>query len=543
MTPQQNRHCVWLILLVSFLLRLPTFLYGYVNIDETDLTLAGQMILEGRLPYRDFLIYQPPVIYYLYAFGFWVGGGIYLWTAHVIAILFATFTSTTLFALVKRMTHSLNAGFAAGLAYAIYSTLFIPQDMLAANCEILMMLPMSLGALFLWKADQGGQKRFFFWAGIFFGLGVLTKYQGGVLLIAALSYILIGRPWLNKKFNPKKLFLQTLFLMGGFGLPFIAFLFYFYIQGALPHTLELFHYILLYSKVPPQTDAVYVLIKFVVRTFLFALTSLPIWIGGLHIIRRWLTSRRKENSLPDFTLFLILWFFLSILAITAGGRLYFHYYFIILPATSALYGLWWKLRATHIKKWVRNLTLFWTIFTLIGWEAHMISSPLPPYSKKETWRAVAQYMKEIKKPDDTLFIWGLCYQIFFFSGMKPATRFTSADYLTGRFPMTAGLEYDPKAPNPPSPFEKVYYDFVDRHGVILYDTSDNVFEKGWDYFREDVSKQKPTYIIDTSPSNYRRYGRYPMKNFHDIESLVRKSYKKIHSINGYDIYQLVPLKK
>ena len=277
MAPQQNQRSFWLILLVSVVLRLPTFCYDYVNIDETDLTLAGQVILNGGLPYRDFMVYQPPVIYYLYAFGFWLSGGIHLWAVHWIAILFAAFTGMTLCALIRRMTDSVPAGLVAGLAYAIYSTIFIPQDMLAANCEILMMLPMSLGAYFFWRADQEGRKRFYFAAGLFFGLGVLTKYQGGVLLIAALIYVCIGSPWIRKQFPLRKMGNAILFLMGGSGLPFILFLTYFYWKGSLSHTLELFNYIMLYSKDPPQTDALYVLLKFIVRSFLFCLTSLPIW--------------------------------------------------------------------------------------------------------------------------------------------------------------------------------------------------------------------------------------------------------------------------
>lgn len=537
MSPAQNRRAVWAILLVAILLRLPTFLYEYANIDETDLTLAGRIILEGGLPYRDCLIYQPPIIYYLYALGFWLAGGIHLWAVHLLAVLFAALTSLTLYALVKRMTESIPAGVAAGLAYALYSTLFIPQDMLAANCEILMMLPMSLGALFLWKADREDRKRFYFAAGFFFGLGVLTKYQGGILLLAALSYVVIGRPWLRRRFQPAEVGRHVLFLMGGFGFPFIAFLAYFYFKGVLPHTLELFKYIVLYTKNPPQTDFVYVLLKFAVRTFLFALTGIPIWIGGLHVVRRWF-GRSPDNPLPHFTLFPILWFFFSLPALTAGGRIYFHYYFIILPAVAILYGLWWRLRRDQVRRWVRNLTIGWVVFTLVGWEAYMVISPMPPYSQKETWRGVAQHMKSISKPEETLFIWGLCYPIYFFSGLKPATRFTSADYLTGRFPMTAGLEYDPKKPNPPSPFEKLYYDFVDRPGVISYDTSENIFWKAWDYFREDMAKKKPTYIIDTSPSNYRRYGRYPISDFPEMDSLVRNHYRKIDSIDGYDIYRL-----
>ena len=104
--------------------------------------------------------------------------------------------------------------------------------------------------------------------------------------------------------------------------------------------------------------------------------------------------------------------------------------------------------------------------------------------------------------------------------------------------MTAGLEYDPNGPNIPSPFEKFKNDFVDPPGVVFFDTSGNAFPKAWVYLKEDFERGLPTYIIDSAKSNYRRYTRYPIKNYPYLANIIAENYELTNSINGFDIYRL-----
>jgi len=99
------------------------------------------------------------------------------------------------------------------------------------------------------------------------------------------------------------------------------------------------------------------------------------------------------------------------------------------------------------------------------------------------------------------------------------------------------LEYDPKTLNPPSVWKKLLGDFKTPAQVIDYDTSDNIFPAAWELFSQDLSNNKPELIIDTSPSNYRMYGRYPMSKFPVLDEYVRKNYVFEASIRGMDIYR------
>jgi 4-amino-4-deoxy-L-arabinose transferase-like glycosyltransferase len=516
-----------LIILVCGVLRIPSFFYSYVNIDETDYSLAARTILGGGIPYRDFLIYQPPLIYYLYALGAAFAGWSELWAIRIITIGFVAGTSLSIYFLLQLLTNSRRASpgrapLFGALAYAVFSTTFIPQDMLAANCEILMMLPTALSALFLLQAEHFEKKTLYFLSGVFIGLAVLTKYQGGIMLVAALVYLLILRRYAIT---------SSLLVLTGFFAPILLVLAYFYQKNALSYVYEAFAYILLYAKGPAQSDFLYVFLKFIVRSVLFCLPSLPLWIGSLYIFRL------KKPALPPFVSFLTLWFILSVAPIIMGGRIYFHYYIIILPVAAVFAGMWWNLKGAVISRGWKFSMLAWGVICVLGWEVYAVSLPLRPPKQKETWVKTASYLKDIAKEGDTLFVWGLCYQLYFFSGMDLATRFTSADYLTGRSPMTAGLEYDPKTPNPPSSMRKLWNDFADKPGIVHFDTSDNIFPKAWEYFEEDVSKGLPAYIVDTSKSNYRRYARYPANNYPFLNNLIEKNYRPLNEIDGFVIYK------
>ena len=74
--------------------------------------------------------------------------------------------------------------------------------------------------------------------------------------------------------------------------------------------------------------------------------------------------------------------------------------------------------------------------------------------------------------------------------------------------------------------------------VVEYDTSDNIFPPAWDILREHFEKKLPNYIVDTAPSNYRRYGRYPMSRYPYLQNIVQTHYVLFAQLRGFDIYLL-----
>src|SRR5216684_2520369 len=57
----------WVLLAAICLLRLPGFVFGVLNIDESDYLTYAAGIWKGLLPYRDLVEIKPPLGYFTYA--------------------------------------------------------------------------------------------------------------------------------------------------------------------------------------------------------------------------------------------------------------------------------------------------------------------------------------------------------------------------------------------------------------------------------------------------------------------------------------------
>src|ERR1700682_1947079 len=57
----------WVLLAAICLLRLPGFVFGALNIDESDYLTYAAGIWKGLLPYRDLVEIKPPLGYFTYA--------------------------------------------------------------------------------------------------------------------------------------------------------------------------------------------------------------------------------------------------------------------------------------------------------------------------------------------------------------------------------------------------------------------------------------------------------------------------------------------
>src|SRR3989338_7086933 len=125
---------IW-ICCIALLLRLPVFLFPFVNIDENEYAVAGRIILDGGLPYRDFLVFQPPVIYYLYAAAFWCLRTTDIWASHLVVVLIVLASCWALWR-IGRLLGGEATGLWAAACYGVFSATFFPSEMLGANCEV-----------------------------------------------------------------------------------------------------------------------------------------------------------------------------------------------------------------------------------------------------------------------------------------------------------------------------------------------------------------------------------------------------------------------
>src|SRR5260370_19154320 len=98
----------WVLLAAICLLRLPGFVFGVLNIDESDYLTYAAGIWKGLLPYRDLVEIKPPLGYFTYA----LAGGP-AWPIRPLAILWGFGTAMFLPAAARRRAGRAGAGGAA----------------------------------------------------------------------------------------------------------------------------------------------------------------------------------------------------------------------------------------------------------------------------------------------------------------------------------------------------------------------------------------------------------------------------------------------
>src|SRR3954470_18232354 len=99
----------WSLLGAIALLRSPGFVFGVLNIDESDFLVYGAGIWKGLLPYRDLVEIKPPLGYFTYA----LAGGFEICPTRFLGCLGFFATALVLRAAARRWTGSEEAGWAA----------------------------------------------------------------------------------------------------------------------------------------------------------------------------------------------------------------------------------------------------------------------------------------------------------------------------------------------------------------------------------------------------------------------------------------------
>src|SRR5438309_392806 len=78
--------------------------------------------------------------------------------------------------------HHRRRGLVAGLLYLLYSAAFVGNDMLAVNCELVMLLPLTWALVLVRDQADVFRPRRLLGAGLLIGVATLVKYQAALWL-------------------------------------------------------------------------------------------------------------------------------------------------------------------------------------------------------------------------------------------------------------------------------------------------------------------------------------------------------------------------
>lgn len=162
-------------------------LTGVIGYDDGVYYSASALLLDGRVPYRDFLLLHPPVVTIVLlpfvALGRWLGDPVGLAAGRLAFVAIGTVSALMVWWLARRV--SALAGLAAGLVYALLqpvtdaegSTLLEPL----VNVSV-------LGSMVL-LGDRASSRRRVLLAGGVLGLGVATKAWAVIPLLVLAGWL------------------------------------------------------------------------------------------------------------------------------------------------------------------------------------------------------------------------------------------------------------------------------------------------------------------------------------------------------------------
>lgn len=509
----------WIGLFVlSLVLRATTLYTDFLDIDETQFAGFAHVLMNGGLPYVDSLDTKPLGIYWFYQLCFELFGRHNMIAVHVVtALLFfcGAFFLSRIFKLFGRST----TGRWAALFYIFGAAGFIPKY-LATSINSVMVFFLIVSAWGIVATSTRAhehtsvrKKEKYVWtvfSGIMLGLAFLFKYTAGIQLgLPVLFSLALYFSWPKSERTAKK----RIFLIAANFLFLLTFLVPFALHNLYLKHLGVWQDFVLWSfsgstKYIHQGQSTIVFWKSLLLRFGgYVGATIYFWIAAG---RSFWPRERKEVV----TKFFIIWFCLSLIPVSVGGRFYGHYFIHVLPAlcgTAALgferftFPFWRKL---IVGLMVTGAVVFFAFRAdFKGYEKIL------PDDQISLQREIGHQLKEIANPGDKLFVWGFATTIYFYSDLTPASRFLWTDLLTGRTP---GPEY-----------ARINRDQEHQFAYPL----------AWTLFWEDLEENKPEFFVDTAPANIHGYKRFPIQRYERLWRYVQERYVQIGNIEDVAIYR------
>jgi 4-amino-4-deoxy-L-arabinose transferase-like glycosyltransferase len=463
-----------LVLALTAFLRLPAFFVDVFNSDETFLATQAQVIREGGDLYREAADRKPPLVPYVYAVTQALTGTTDLWSVRVAAML-ASAATAVLLAVEARRRYGRRAMWLAGVLTTVALVSFAPQDGQAANFEIFM-LPLAVLGVMLARRGRGGS------AGVAVGLATLAKQTGAATLLPVCFTMLKRRDTRG---------------LGAVGIGFAAPLL---VAAALLGPKQLFYWTVLGngSYVGLKTASALVVTMFVLMTLGWVACNVPIlWT----LPRSW-RARRATTADGEHDTDLWLWALSGAVSVAVGLRFFGHYYLQLVPPLALLAA---GALARSSRRAVRGtLALALACGVLFSAAGYFLT----PFGEEPEYESVSRFVAARTDDHDRVLVWGNVPEIYWASGVRPATRYIATQSLVAENHAGRG-----EVPEP-----------------------DELDPQVWTWFFRDLRRHPPKFIVDTSDTHIRGADRSPMSHYPRLARYVNEHYRFVRTINGLDVY-------
>lgn len=428
---------ILLLLLIIFILRLPSLFEPYWYGDEGVYLTLGLAIKKGLLLYQDIYDNKPPLIYLIATAAngtmFWFR--FFLMVSVLITIFFFHQLSSKFF---PQQNNSVKI---ATVFLALLTTIRLIEANVS-NAEIFMLLPTVVGfnlVLLFFKESQNKKMipTRYFLAGFILSFGFLLKVPAIFDLLALLIFWIIFEDQ-QKNINLGK---REFLTLAGYSLPILLTGIFFGIKKILP---------LFWQSCFWQTAGY--LFSWETGSHSFSLVALlrsEFSLRSLALVFIFWLFWKKRTILPKTFIFTSLWFLLSLFGASLSSRPYPHYLIQVLPSFSLLLGfLFLPKQKTSLK--LAQLSLISLLF-ITFWHYRFWAYPTFSYwknfvefslSRKNKFAYFAYFNQKIPtiyktaeiinahtKADDKIFIWSNEAYLYALAKRLPSTPYVVAYHI------------------------------------------------------------------------------------------------------------------
>lgn len=333
---------VLFIILFAGIVRIPS-LTQPLGPDQGIMSVIGEGILNGGLPYRDFWEMGSPPIFFTYALMFKIFGA--KMAAIPMTDTLVSMLTTFLIFLLARFIWDKKVGYASALFFAFFSNgirlgMHAGGDIAFGTFWYIaqretFMLPLMTASVYSLLKYQRDEKKLWtlILSGLLAGLTFAYKFPSLLIFLCLVMYMNGSFFFFRGGRQLKSLIIGNIALISGFVLALIPFALFFSMKGVLPEMVDvIFGFV---SSVYGQMKHDYPgIIKMgMTKTFFIAKENFILWIfsvtSSVYIIKN---DRMKENLL------VVLWAMASVLFVVSHREFFGYHYLLVLPPFSVLAG-------------------------------------------------------------------------------------------------------------------------------------------------------------------------------------------------------------
>ncbi len=506
--------------------RLNTLTDNFGNFDIAGIVYNAEIILDGKLPYKDTAEVKSPFLFFLFALIFKLFGTSLIY----VRLVWGVWHLVTCILLIEigRRLGALASGACAAVLLSIYGSVF------GINYTTWIILPATFAIYCYVRADQRENFWWYFVCGIATSISFLVKKPGGIIIFVFIILIILSLIQRKNGSHYKDAVKKVCFLALGsfaallplFGLYAFQGAFWDLVYGLFPERVISGVF---FAKAVDSKDFLILSnsVKGLPQIFgLFPLAAIMATIPiVLMLVRRSFFDKYGQIA--------VIWFIISYASVAVtGGRFYNHHTILYLPSLAMLAahpkGL--KEIIADILKLRQNLFKFALIGIIVlacvcplskvlydiatGRRHFYIQFP-PPVGVSETQKYVGEYIRKNTCEEDTIIAWGwMAWPIYHWSGRySPSTVYKEMGILTDVNTNTSWTKSSPMHffPSPVA-----------------------------DKYLEDVKKKKPAFIIISNW--YPRISDPPNEPLYEFKGLldyIKQNYKVDKKMFDFIIYKRI----